>query len=163
MSRPERSSCTSEAIGGAGHPSMRSPCSINLLVIHAFNVVIQKVYILQPLHSYVKSHPMASNIPNCLSNSYNSSFCFKVLNDPNKLKFIIPSSIMKSSSNHPHFIHPSSLVFMCCNHPLPSGNQTWRAGKWTIQVGDVPMNIFIQSGDFPSMFDDTSPGYPVVI
>ena len=39
---------------------------------------------------------------------------------------------------------------------LPSG-QTWRAGKWTIEMGEFPINTSIYSGFFhPAMFDDTS-------
>ena len=26
-----------------------------------------------------------------------------------------------------------------CYHMLPSCNQTWLAGKWTIEIGDVPI------------------------
>ena len=33
---------------------------------------------------------------------------------------------------------------------IPSGNQTWLAGKWTIEIGDVPMKTSIQFGDFPA-------------
>ena len=28
---------------------------------------------------------------------------------------------------------------------LPSGNQTWRAGKWTIEIGDFPIKTSIHS------------------
>ena len=29
-------------------------------------------------------------------------------------------------------------------------HQTWRAGKWTIEIGDFPINTSIQFGDFPA-------------
>ena len=37
---------------------------------------------------------------------------------------------------------------------LPSCNQTWRAGKVTIEISDFPSNS-IWFGDFPAMFDET--------
>ena len=33
---------------------------------------------------------------------------------------------------------------------VPSGNQTWLAGKWTIEIGDFPIETSISSG-FPSL------------
>ena len=35
------------------------------------------------------------------------------------------------------------------NLHIPSGNQTRRAGKWTIEIGDFPIKAPIQFGDFP--------------
>ena len=34
--------------------------------------------------------------------------------------------------------------------PLPSGNQTWLAGKWTIEISDFPSKTSIQVEDFPA-------------
>ena len=36
---------------------------------------------------------------------------------------------------------------------LPSGNQTWLAGKWTMEIGDVFMNTSISMGCSIAMFD----------
>ena len=33
---------------------------------------------------------------------------------------------------------------------FPSGHQTWRAGKWTMEICDFPSQISIQFGDFPA-------------
>ena len=29
-------------------------------------------------------------------------------------------------------------------------HQTWRAGKWTVEIGDFPTQTSIQFGDFPA-------------
>ena len=34
-------------------------------------------------------------------------------------------------------------------------HQTWRAGKWTIEICDFPVETSIQFGDFLARFDDT--------
>ena len=39
---------------------------------------------------------------------------------------------------------------------LPSGNETWFAGKYgklTIEINDCPIKTSIQFGDVPAMFD----------
>ena len=36
---------------------------------------------------------------------------------------------------------------------LPSENQTWRAGKWTIEICDYPINTSIDRGLSITMFD----------
>ena len=36
---------------------------------------------------------------------------------------------------------------------IPSGNQTWRAGKWTIEISDFPIKASIYSGFYVAMFD----------
>ena len=38
---------------------------------------------------------------------------------------------------------------MIMNHDkiwIPSGKQTWRAGKWTIEIGDVPIKTSVYMG-----------------
>ena len=35
-------------------------------------------------------------------------------------------------------------------YDLPIGNQTWLAGKWTMEIGDVPLKASIQFRDFPA-------------
>ena len=38
----------------------------------------------------------------------------------------------------------SMVIFHSCVK-LPQGNQTWRAGKWTIEIGDFPSEISLHS------------------
>ena len=65
------------------------------------------------------------------------------------------------------FIHMYIYIYMGLYIPytflvhislrLPFGNQTWRAGKWTIEIGGFPSWKSIQFGDLPlpAMFDET--------
>ena len=47
-------------------------------------------------------------------------------------------------------IKKSDTLSDACILWLPSGNQTWLAGKYTIQFGDVPLETSMNRVDFPA-------------
>ena len=45
----------------------------------------------------------------------------------------------RAMGKHRHLDSEKSIRKSSTNLSLASGNQTWRAGKWTIEIGDFPM------------------------